>query len=112
MRNERHRREARRPASARRLARAAKPSIGQAIAGVSQALVFYVPVAVVWVFGDHWVPWIVLVTLFAYVVANIVLQAMGTRRITAFVESGGFEERMGAAAKRTTEPSVGNGELG
>lgn len=89
-----------------------KPSIGQAIAGVSQALVFYVPVAVVWVFGDHWVPWIVLVALFAYVVANIVLQAMGTKRITAFVESGGFEERMGAAAKRTTEPSVGNGELG
>ena len=75
-------------------------------------LVFHVPVAVVWVFGDPWVPWIVLVALFANVVADIVLQAMGTKRITAFVESGGFEERMGAAAKRTTEPSVGNGELG
>ena len=50
-------------------------------------LVFHVPVAVVWVFGDPWVPWIVLVTLFAYVVANIVLQAMGTRRITALVET-------------------------
>lgn len=89
-----------------------KPSFREALAGLSQAVVFYLPVAVVWIFGDHWAPWIVLAALFVYVVANIVLQAMGTKRITAFIEAGGFDERMGVAAYRMPKPSVGNGEFG
>lgn len=86
-----------------------EPSMRQAVAGISQAFVFYVPVAAVWFFGGHWAPWVVLIALFVYVIANVFLQAMGTKRITAFVESGGFEERMRATGG-VDEPSVGNGE--
>lgn len=62
---------------------------------LTQALSYLVPVFLVWRFGGHWSPWIVLTSLLVYVVFSLWVQGYGERRIRAYVEDGGLAARTG-----------------
>lgn len=70
--------------------RGERPGIWPFVAAIGEVVVFFAPLVLVWVFGEHLAPWLVLTILLTYVIATVAVQALGARRLTRFVADGGF----------------------